>query len=297
MVLVLYWDIFGLTDGVKGVGKNKSGSFITSDGPLKNLINRKCLKLRTWNMTEGKFPEEHHNSTNIPTVLFASGEQQSRNDVSSLLERAGYKVITCANGAETIGFACRHRFDVILMDIKLPVIDGQETAKIIRSHGNNQNTPVVAVVDEDDKWIGVDESPFDDYIDKHVSQKVLLEVVNKYVQETQEIKNTEKSNEIICKIAAEDDYTKMIEQLICELPQWVAQMHKVFDKNNLQELQFQIQALKEQADSAGFEQWAQKMKDIEKIVYTEQIEKVNKKLDELVQMCVKTKLHRQTDES
>jgi CheY-like chemotaxis protein len=244
-----------------------------------------------------RYSEENKDSKNVPIVLVASNEHQSRKAARSLLEQAGYKVVTCTNGAEVIGWACRHRFDVILMDIKLPVIDGREAAKIIRSHGNNKNATVVATVDEEDEWIGANESPFDDYIEKSVSQKAVLEVMKKFVQETQELRECEKRNEIICKIAAEDDYTKMIEQLVCELPQWVAQMHKAFDKSNLQELQFEIQALKEQADLAGIQQWAQKMKDIEKIIYTEQIDKVNKKLDELVQMCVKTKLHRKTDGS
>jgi CheY-like chemotaxis protein len=230
-------------------------------------------------------------------VLFASNEQRGSDTIHRLLKQAGCKVTTCANGAEAVGLACRQRFDVIIMDIELPVIDGRETAKIIRSHGNNQNTSMVAVVEGAgvDEWMQLFETHFDDYIDKSVGEKAILEVINKYVCEAQELKEIRKSGEIACKIAADGNYKQVIEKMVCELPQWVAKMREAFDRNDLQELEFQTQTLKEQAASAGLEHWAEKATDIEKIIHTEQIERINKKLDELVQMCVKTKMRRQAE--
>jgi len=244
-------------------------------------------------MAKERFSKEHRESN----VLFASDEQQSRDTMQRLLEQAGCKVTTCANGAEAVGLACRQRFDVIIMDIELPVIDGREAAKIIRSHGNNQNTSMVAVVDGAgaDEWMKLLESPFDDYVEESFGEQALLEVINKYVREAQELKAIGKSSEIICKIASNGNYKQMIERMVCELPQWVAKIREAFDRNDLQELEFQTQILKEQAASAGLKHWAEKVTDIERIIHTEQIEKINKKLDELVQMCVKTKMRRQAD--
>ncbi len=240
--------------------------------------------------------KENDKSKNVPMVLFASNDQQRRETVNWLLRQAGYKVTICTNGAEAVGLACQHNFSVVVIDLDLPVIDGRETAKIVRSHGNNQDTFIIAIINDADAdgWIELFET-FDDYIDKTAIKKNLLEKINECVQETQELGTVRKSSEIVCKIAAEEDYQRVIERMVCELPQCVAKMKETFDKSNLQEVQFQIRALKEQAVSAGFEQWAEKVTDIEKILHTEEIEKINKKLNELVQMCVKTKLRRQAD--
>jgi len=244
-------------------------------------------------MEKDRFSKEHYELK----TLFASDEQQGRDSIRRLLERAGCKVTMCANGAEAVGLACRQKFDVIIIDIELPVIDGRETAKIIRSHGNNQNTSMVAIIDGagTDERMKMLESPFDDYVEKSLGEQALLEVINKYAREAQELKALGKSSEIICKIAADGDYKQVIERMVCELPQWIAKMREAFDRNDLQELEFQTQTLKEQAVSAGLEHWAEKATDIERIIHTEQIEKINKKLDELVQMCVKTQMRRQAD--
>jgi CheY-like chemotaxis protein len=230
-------------------------------------------------------------------ALFASNEEQGRDGMRRLLEQFGYKVTLCVNGAEVVGLACRQRFDVIIMDIDLSIIDGWEAAKIIRSHGNNQNTSMVAIIDRAgaDERMKMLDSPFDDYVEKSLGEQALLEVINKYAREAQELKALGKSSEIICKIAADGDYKQVIERMVCELPQWVAKMREAFDRNDLQELEFQTQTLKEQAVSAGLEHWAEKATDIEKIIHTEQIEKINKKLDELVQMCVKTQMRRKAE--
>ncbi len=248
-------------------------------------------------MAKDKLPEEHNESEKVPVVLFASSEQQNRDTAYNLLKQAGYKVITCSNGAEAVGLSCRYKFDIIIMDIEMPVIGGWEAAKIIRSQSYNQNTSIVAVAEGKgaDEWLKLLESPFDDYIDKPDIKKDLLGEINKYIQKTQELKKIKKSGEITCKIAAEKDYMQEIERLVHELPKWVVKMRETFDKNNLQELQFQIQALKEQAVLEGFDDWAEKATEIERILHVEEIEKINKKIDELVHMCIKTKLPRRSD--
>ena len=56
----------------------------------------------------------------------------------TLLERRGHRVLTAATGMAAVRTMCEHRVDVVLMDIRLPDIDGFEAAKRIRTlHGRD----------------------------------------------------------------------------------------------------------------------------------------------------------------
>ena len=116
-----------------------------------------------------------------------------------------------------------------------------------------------------------------DYIDLPVDQKAVNRVIDNCIRETQQLRAGHKSGEIVCKIAAESNYPRMIEKMVCELPKWVANMREAFDRNDITELEFQTQALKEQADSAGLEDWIRKVTDVEEVLHSEEIEKLTGK--------------------
>jgi len=73
------------------------------------------------------------------------------------LEKTGYDVVTAATGQEAIDIFTKSDFDLILMDIQLPLIDGVEATKIIRHSNlpnNKSNIPIIALTSyamKDDK--------------------------------------------------------------------------------------------------------------------------------------------------
>jgi CheY-like chemotaxis protein len=52
--------------------------------------------------------------------------------VSAMLERDGHSVVTAADGAEAVAVAQAERFDVVLMDMQMPVMNGEDAARAIR---------------------------------------------------------------------------------------------------------------------------------------------------------------------
>jgi len=61
-----------------------------------------------------------------PTILIVDDEKEIRNLFQDFLTQEGYKVFTATNGAEAISLGKQNRFDLALLDIKMPGMDGIE---------------------------------------------------------------------------------------------------------------------------------------------------------------------------
>ncbi|HWQ11605.1 MAG TPA: response regulator transcription factor [Roseiflexaceae bacterium] len=66
-------------------------------------------------------------------VLLVDDEINIRLTLSALLQRAGYDVTTAEGGAEAINLLDRHRYDLLLVDLKMPGIDGMQVVAAARA--------------------------------------------------------------------------------------------------------------------------------------------------------------------
>ncbi len=79
------------------------------------------------------------------SVLLADDNRANRMIASRLLGKVGIRPMTAENGQEALDLAQVHGFDLILMDIKMPVVDGLEATRAIRAgRGPNRDTPIIA---------------------------------------------------------------------------------------------------------------------------------------------------------
>lgn len=89
----------------------------------------------------------------------------------------GYEVTEAADGAEAVELCSNNEFDIIIMDIMMPKLDGFSAVKEIRK---NANTPVIMLSargEEYDKILGF-EAGVDDYVVKPFSSKEIMLRVN-----------------------------------------------------------------------------------------------------------------------
>ncbi len=87
-------------------------------------------------------------------VLLVEDNPINRLVARDMLELAGHRVVEAKNGREGIEAAAKQPFDIILMDISMPVIDGVTATHMIRdTEGPNRKTPIIALtahaLDED----------------------------------------------------------------------------------------------------------------------------------------------------
>lgn len=78
-------------------------------------------------------------------ILIAEDEPANRLIFSTILKDQGYDVLTCENGLECVEIAIKEKPDVILLDVQMPVMDGYEAVKILKSNVETKDIPIVII--------------------------------------------------------------------------------------------------------------------------------------------------------
>jgi two-component system cell cycle response regulator DivK len=81
----------------------------------------------------------------MPKILLVEDNEMNRDMLSRRLQRREYEVVIAVDGAEGIRMAAEEHPDLILMDMSLPVMDGWEATRRLRSDGALGSIPVIAL--------------------------------------------------------------------------------------------------------------------------------------------------------
>ncbi len=82
---------------------------------------------------------------NKPLVLIVEDNVDNYELVRFLLERAGYQVLSAANGLEGIDAAKREQPDLVLMDLSMPEMDGWKATAQMKAEETTRHIPVLAL--------------------------------------------------------------------------------------------------------------------------------------------------------
>jgi DNA-binding response OmpR family regulator len=107
------------------------------------------------------------------TVLVVEDEAEIAGVVRQYLERDGYRVAVCGDGAQALAEFGRLRPDLVLLDLMLPGADGYEVCRRIRAQGSTPVIMLTARDEEYDKLVGL-ELGADDYITKPFSPREVV---------------------------------------------------------------------------------------------------------------------------
>ena len=116
-------------------------------------------------------------------ILVVEDEKDIQNIIKAFLENAEYKVETADDGLDAINLIQNNNYDLILLDIMLPKVDGFTICEMIRK---NSNVPIIiltALTDEESQLKGFDKLA-DDYITKPFSMPVLLKHIEAIFRRT-----------------------------------------------------------------------------------------------------------------
>lgn len=101
--------------------------------------------------------------------------------IKNFLKNTGSEVSVASNGQQAINMAATQKFDLILMDIQMPVVDGFEATRKIRD--SDRNVPIIAMTAHalTEHKVRALQEGFNAYLTKPLEHKDLLEVIQKYV--------------------------------------------------------------------------------------------------------------------
>lgn len=115
-------------------------------------------------------------------ILIAEDSSVIQNLTKKILSAQNYHIETVKNGKEVMDKVSSEVFDLVLLDIHMPIKDGMECAKEIRS--TNKTMPIIAITGnannytmEDFKAVGIN-----DYLPKPLNYDQMVEMVKKYVE-------------------------------------------------------------------------------------------------------------------
>lgn len=116
------------------------------------------------------------------SILVAEDNSVNQLLVKTILEKAGHKVTVVDNGKEAVNIFGKAAFDVVVVDVQMPVMDGYEAARLIKAknlEGSPREIPVIALTAHvlDDHRDECQQAGIDEVLTKPVSRKELLRKV------------------------------------------------------------------------------------------------------------------------
>ena len=129
----------------------------------------------------GKEHQFHEYNLTGKSILVVEDDDSSYDFFERILRRTGANLMRAEDGMQAVKKFRQNKFDVVLMDIRLPRMDGYKTMKKIKSM--NPEIPVVAqtayaMQGEKDKCL---KAGFDNYLSKPIKINELLKMVSRYI--------------------------------------------------------------------------------------------------------------------
>lgn len=116
-------------------------------------------------------------------LLLVEDNAVNQRVVLAMLRKKGYMLEVANNGQEALDILARSSFDVVLMDVQMPVLDGLETTKALRADARWKHLPVIAMTahamnGDKERCLG---AGMDAYLTKPLKAPLLIETIERYL--------------------------------------------------------------------------------------------------------------------
>ena len=251
-------------------------------------------------------PSEEDYQLPAGKILVVDDGDSNRRLIQLVLERAGAKVTTAVNGADAVAVACQEPFDVILMDLMMPVMDGYEATGRLRDR--DMNVPIIALTAhamKEQRQQALD-SGFDDFVSKPVNIDLLLEVVAKHLggelkRRTKPVAGNattlplsplrpefpqEAPDRVLCALPMDDaEFIEIAREFTARLDEQLGSMALHWAAGEYPQLAQKAHWLKGAGGTAGFEQLTDPAKQLELAAKARDEEQCERWLDHLQGMA------------
>ena len=116
-------------------------------------------------------------------ILLAEDNMINQKVADRLLSKLGYKIDIVGNGLEAFNAAKNINYDIVLMDVQMPELDGVQATQKIKNEIDKDKQPLIiamtahALQGDREKYIS---AGMDDYLSKPIKTEELIEALKKY---------------------------------------------------------------------------------------------------------------------
>jgi PAS domain S-box-containing protein len=185
-------------------------------------------------------------------VLLAEDNNANQRLISLMLRKMGVTVDLAANGEEAVKMALQGHYNLVLMDMQMPIMDGVEAVTILKK--NDYRVPIVALTanamqEDKDKCF---KAGCVEFVTKPISRESLFSVASRYLEKSDD--HVFDQEPILSSLLDEDgDFIDLVQKYIRELPNYQKQIDAFFTGENWPELRNIIHQLKGTAGSYGYQ--------------------------------------------
>jgi len=206
-------------------------------------------------------------------ILIVDDNEMNRLVASTVLLGYGPQVMIADNGEIALEMLDEEVYDIILMDIQMPVLNGYDTTRALRARGYNGVIIALtasAIVGEREKCLA---AGMDDYITKPINEELLISVIDKWIQEKAGPVIVPENNlplynldglRIISK-GREDFVTKMIEMFCGQMPDALNQLNQAHNEGDLEQVSKLAHKLKSTIDHLAIVPLQRTIREIETV--------------------------------
>ena len=257
--------------------------------------------------------EEHADDSEVSLsdaeILLVEDGEDNQKLISLVLRRAGATVSTASNGATGVEQATSHNFDLILMDMQMPVLDGYAAARILRERG--VAVPIIALTAHAMK--GDEEkcraAGCSGYLTKPIAVNLLVQAVSRALTQAGRAQPGRTSPDpdpppsapesppselpahcepLVSSLSAEDpELCDLVEEFVERLPDQLDAMLHAWTTGDLSQLARLAHQLKGSGGSMGFAAFTLPAKRLETLAKDGQLDQIEDALEEIANLIAR----------
>jgi len=282
---------FGKQETLSSGDKNNVASVMTK--PIKHSqlqehiiqhLNNVYKKREVKPVNENKVKPDNTDKKYPLNILLGEDNIVNQKVTKRVFERLGYEIDIAATGREVFNAAKSGKYDLILMDINMPELNGFEVSKLIRQELNNNQLVIIAMTASTLQEIKeeFENSGMNDLIEKPVNYDEMKKVISKWSENI----NRKKNNEFVHKtgvsqmidfqkiksmhdIQTEEDVNflkELIDTYLTDLPGTVQEIAFYVEKEDCSKIKFLAHRLKGGSATIGIDVLSELTKKIEESV-------------------------------
>ena len=230
------------------------------------------------NKTEAKSLRGH--------ILLAEDSIDNQRLVSLFVKKLGATITIANNGKSALEKALAGEFDLVLMDMQMPIMDGIEATRLLRQSG--YGGPIVALTanafKEDREHCA--SAGCNDFLTKPIDRAAFHRVLQQYLPATDSVlSSTENSEKSALQVNLDDELRELAAEFIENLPDRVNHIQAAHAAGNLQELSSLLHQLKGIGSIFGYPVVTDQAGGIEQQIKHDDLAALEQRLGQLYQAC------------